>query len=411
MKNLILLKTALRQIERNPGRSVLTILGITVGVAAIIITFSIGRGAEEKIMAQIKSMGEGTIMVLPGNVVTPGGTRSSLNKTVRLTVDDLTTIKEQVPEIREISRGTFGNYLAERGRSAVKEQVVGADPNIFEIFTMSKIAYGIEFTEQHQKERANVVIIGPTIQKKLFGKENALSQTIRIKGFPFVVIGILQEQPHYFGTDDPNAHIFLPFLTAKKIFKQEGERDEDLGYIACSLYTGIQPEPIVRKIKRILRFNHKIGLNEPDDFLILDQESIAETASKAGNVIKLFGLIAASISLLVGGIGIMNIMLVSVQERIQEIGLRIAIGATKKLVTLQFLYESASLCAFGGVLGIIIGLLGQWIVSSYTVLPSVIEVMPPIIALLVTITIGLFFGYYPARKASELNPIDALLER
>lgn len=411
MKYTILAKTALFALMRHPSRSCLTILGIMVGVAAIIVTFSIGRGAEERIRAQIASMGEGSVIIMPGNVITPGGTRSSLAASTRLTVQDLEAIQGQIREIREISRGTYNYYILEHGTNAVKEQVLGADANIFKIFHMNKIAYGAQWTEEHIQERANVAVIGAAINEKLFGKEIALNKTINIKGFPFVVIGVLETQPHYFGTEDPNAHVLIPFTTAKKYFKAENEMEDDLGYIAFGLYKGVAAGPVVRTVKRILRFRHSIHDQDEDDFIILDQESIAQTAQAAGYIVKLFGLIAASISLIVGGIGIMNIMLVSVQERTQEIGLRIALGATHTVVQLQFLCESILLCSLGGILGIIIGIIGQIFIRSYTMLPSVTEFFPALIALMATLVIGLFFGYYPARKASLLNPIDALLER
>jgi ABC-type antimicrobial peptide transport system, permease component len=350
MKALILVKTALHATMRHPGRSFLTTLGIMVGVAAIIITFSIGRGAEEKIIAQVSSMGEGTVLLVPGNVITPGGTRSSLAAGARLTVQDLEAIRGQVKPIREISRGTFGYLLMENAHNAVKEQLLGADDNIFKIFHRYEFAYGIPLNAQHIQERANVAVIGAKIHQKLFGKEFAFNKTIRIGGFPFIVIGVLKELPHYFGTEDPNAHVMIPFTTAKKYFKQLNEMEDDLGYIAFSMYKGTNMQQVTRAVKRILRFRHNIEPNEEDDFILLDQESIAKTASAAGNIIKLFGLIASCISLLVGGIGIMNIMLFSVQERKQEIGLRIALGATQANVQTQFLFESASLCAVGGFL-------------------------------------------------------------
>lgn len=411
MKTLMLFKTALIALKRHPGRSFLTILGITVGVAAIIVTFSIGRGAEERIRAQISSMGEGTIMILPGNVITPGGTRSSLAQPARLTTQDLEAIRHQVPAIQEITRGTYGYYLMEYETKSVKEQLLGADENVFKIFRMSEIDYGIFFTRQHIQERSNVVVIGSYIKEKLFGKSMPLNKTIRIGGFPFIVIGVLKQQPHYFGTEDPNAHAIIPFPTAKKYFKNPDEMEDDLGYIAFNIATGAKTGTAARTVKRILRLRHNIAPSEEDDFLILDQESIAETANAAGNIIKMFGLVAASISLLVGGIGIMNIMLVSVTERTQEIGLRMALGATRAVVQFQFLCESAILCTLGGLCGVVTGLIVQYLVSHYTILPSMLEFLPPLVSLLITILIGIFFGFYPARRASQLNPIDALTRR
>ena len=235
MKTIMLFKTALIALKRHQGRSFLTILGILVGVAAIIVTFSIGRGAEEKIRAQISQMGEGTVMILPGNVITPGGTRSSLAIPPRLTVQDMEAIRGQVPTINEITRGSLGYLLMEHGTKSVKEQVIGADENAFKIYKMSLVEYGIQFTKQHVQERTNVAIIGPTIKEKLFDNSMPLNQTIRIGGFPFVIIGVLKKQPHYFGTEDPNAHVLIPFSTAKKYFKNPDEMEDDLGFIAFNV--------------------------------------------------------------------------------------------------------------------------------------------------------------------------------
>ncbi len=411
MKKIILLKTSLKAIARHPARSFLTILGVMVGASAIVVTFSIGRGAEDKIRAQVAEMGEGTILILPGNVITPGGTRSSLAQPARLTIQDLEALHAQIDGIREISRGTLGYLLMERGTRAVKEQVIGADANILKIFCANKIKYGVAFTQEHVTTRANVVIIGSTIAEKLFGAECALDKTIRIGGFPFVVIAAIRPQAHYFGTDDPNARVFVPFTTAKKYFKQLEEVDDDLGYIGFSLYHGVPAARVVRTAKRVLRFRHTIAPADEDDFIVLNQESIAQTASAAGTIVKLFGLIAASISLIVGGVGVMNIMLVCVQERKQEIGLRIAVGATRALVQLQFILESAILCGIGGILGTALGLLGQWAIVTFTILPSTTEITPLVMSLLATIAIGIFFGYYPARRASLLDPISALMGR
>lgn len=411
MKSIMLFKTALFALKRHPGRSFLTVLGIMVGVAAIIVTFSIGRGAEEKIRAQISNMGEGTVMILPGNVITPGGTRSSLATPPRLTLQDMEAIRAQVKSIVEITRGTWGYYLMEYKNNSVKEQLLGSDDNFYKVFRMMKIDYGIPFTQQHILERSNVVVLGHKIKEDLFGKQMPLNKTIRIEGFPFVVIGVLEKRPHFFGTEDPNAHVLIPFTTAKKYFKAPDEMEDDLGYIAFNVAPGTSTSIPVRAAKRILRLRHNIAPNEEDDFIILDQESIASTANSAGNIIKLFGLVAASISLLVGGIGIMNIMLVSVTERTQEIGLRMAIGATPALIQIQFLTEAAVLCGIGGILGVMLGITLQWFISTHTILPSVFEALPPLLSLFVTILIGIFFGLYPAYRASQLNPIDALTRR
>lgn len=422
MRSIILIKTAIYAMSRHPIQSLLTVFGIMIGVAAIIITFSIGRGAEEKIRSQIMSMGEGASYIIPGNVITRGATRSQLQKTIRLTESDLIAIREQVPEIDKVSRSTYTLELLEYAGNAIRERIMGTDENILEI-NQNKLKYGTIFTLEQLESRTNVVIIGEKIEQKLFGKEFPLGKIIRINGNPFTVIGVVEHQEYFWGQEDPDARSFIPFTVAKKYFRRAqesgtgidlgmiGEGEEDLGAIILRFKEGISSAEPLRKIKRILRFRHNIQPGEEDDFTIFDQEEIINTAQKAASVIKLFGLIAASISLLVSGIGIMNIMLVSVQEHTKEIGLRIAIGATQHSIQAQFLIEAIVLCAIGGLIGIAIGLLGQWAVITFTHLISIFEFVPLFVSFLITILIGIFFGFYPAYKASLLNPIDALLER
>lgn len=422
MRIIFLIKTAINAMIRHPVRSLLTVLGIMIGIAAIIITFSIGRGAEEKIRSQIMAMGEGACWIIPGNIITRGATRSQLEKTIRLTESDLIAIRDQVPEIDKISRSTYTLELLEYAGNAIRERILGSDENILAI-NQNRLKYGTAFSQAQVISRTNVVIIGEKIEQKLFGKEFPLGKIIHINGNPFTIIGVVEHQEHFWGQEDTNARSFIPFTVAKKYFRkvQEsgtgidlgtvGEGEADLGAIALKFKDGISSEEPLRKIRRILRFRHNIQLGEADDFTIFDQEEITKAAQKAASVIKLFGLIAASISLLVGGIGIMNIMLVSVQERTKEIGLRIAIGATQNSIQAQFLLEAVTLCALGGLMGIAIGLLGQLSVTTFTRLLSIFEFVPLFVSFLITILIGIFFGFYPAYKASLLNPIDALLER
>jgi len=403
-------KTSCRAIIRHIGRSLLTVLGIMIGIAAIVITFAIGRGAEEKIKGQIMWMGEGACYIISGNVITRGAARAALFKPIRLTVQDMHAIKGQVPEIHEISRSTHTLEMLEYEGKATRDRVLGTDANMLKI-NRNKLRYGSMFTEQHVADRANVTVLGEKIAEKLFAREMPVGKTMRINGQPFIVIGVVEHQEHFFGPEDPNSRVFVPFTVAKKLFSHAQELEDDISIIAMSFYPEVSSEKPLRVIKRILRMRHSIDTHEEDDFTIFDQETIQKTAQDAARVIKLFGLIAASISLIVGGIGVMNIMLVSVQERTQEIGLRMAIGATRIVVQLQFLVEAVILCALGGLVGICIGLLGMWLVGTLTRLPSIIEYPPLIISFLITVVVGLFFGYYPARAASLLNPIDALLER
>lgn len=400
----------MRAILKHTGRSLLTVIGIMIGIAAIIITFSIGRGAEEKIKKQIMWMGEGSCYIISGNIITRSAARAALFKPIRMTVDDMHAIKEQVPEIKDISRSTYTLEMMEYMGKATRDRVLGTDANMLKI-NKNKLRYGTMFTPEHVANRINVAILGEKIANKLFDTEFPISKTIRINGSPFTVIGVIEHQEHFFGPDDPNSRAFVPFSVAKKLFSKENESEDDLAAIALHFYPDVHSAKPLRLIKRILRSRHGLDNKEEDDFTIFDEETIKKTAEDAAGVIKLFGLLAASISLIVGGIGVMNIMLVSVQERTKEIGLRMAIGATRTAIQLQFLLEAIILCAFGGLIGSMIGMLGLLIVGQLTNLPSIIELTPLIISFLITIVVGIFFGYYPARTASLLKPIDALLER
>ncbi len=410
MQLTVIVKSSLRTIFHHTGRSLLTVLGIMIGIAAIIITFAIGRGAEERVKGQIMWMGEGACYIVSGNVITRGAARAALFKPVRLTVDDMDAIVRQVAGIKEISRSTYTLELIEYEGQATRDRVLGTDANILKI-NRNKLRQGTTFTQQHVLNRANVAIIGHKTAEKLFSSASPLEKTIRISGYPFVVIGVIEHQEHFFGPDDPNARVFVPFTVAKKYFSKKNESEDDLNAIAFNFDAKVPSDAPLRKIRRILRSRHGLNEGEEDDFTIFDQESIKKTAEDAMRVIKLLGLIAASISLIVGGIGVMNIMLVSVQERRQEIGLRLALGATQTLVRLQFLCEAVIVCVLGGLIGTLMGPVLLFILTCMTKLPSTIEVTPLVVSLAVTIITGVFFGYYPARSAALLSPLDALLER
>lgn len=271
--------------------------------------------------------------------------------------------------------------------------------------------YGDFFTDHHLQYRENVVVLGYTVAQKLFKHAHPIGKTISIGYRPFTVIGVLNRIEYFWGIQDPNTRSFIPFTTSKKYFRSPGETKNDIGFISLNIITKKNPSTALRRIRRILRFMHNIESGEPDDFTIFDQQAISKSAERASEVIKLFGLIAATISLIVGGIGIMNIMLVSVQERTKEIGIRLAIGATQRLIQFQFLFESITLSLFGGILGVALGIAAQHVITNLANLSGAIEPIPLLVALIITIMTGIFFGYYPARKASLLNPVDALREQ
>lgn len=408
MNTLILFRLSFLVIKNHPGRSFLTILGIMIGISAIIVTFSVGRGAEERIKAQIMTLGENALYVIAGNVVDRGAVRPGLGSTAKLTRDDLRSIQAQVDSIKHISRGFDVLEPLTYGINSATERIFGTNSAILAIRNQ-EMERGAFFSNYDVNHRANVIILGNEIAKKLFKNEDPLGKTIKIKRYPFLVTGILKHISNFFGMENPNNLSYIPWTVAKKYYKKPGKAEKDVDFIAVKLGNEALKGEGLRKISRTLRQAHKIQPeSESDDFMILDQQSIAKSAETASQILQLFGLLAASISLLVGGIGIMNIMLVSVQERTREIGIRLALGATRQNIQTQFLIEALSLCFIGGVLGILFGITAQQVLSSLTNLPGVLEIKPMLVSLFITMLVGVFFGYYPAYKASRLNPVEAL---
>lgn len=411
MNTFLLWRTSLQVLQKHLVRSLLTVLGIMIGIAAIIVTFSIGSGAQEKVKKQIMSMGEGAVYIVAGNVIDRGRTRSNLATAPRMRERDLEAIKAQVPSVRFASRGHDSLRTMEYGSNSVRDRALGIDETMDNI-TNYKLKYGTFFTQDHIQKRVNVVVLGNTIAKKLFKEADPVNQTIRIDEIPFTVIGVYDAIDFYWGTNDPNSRAYIPFTVADKYFRKEEMVSGDLGFMSLRLRNPtLESESALRTVRRILRYLHNIKPGDEDDFMIFDQQSVSNTAEQAASTIKLFGLIAASISLLVGGIGVMNIMLVSVKERTKEIGIRLALGATQGIVQRQFLIEATTLSAFGGFMGIILGIIAHYFVSKATNLPGTIELLPLLVSFLVTMLVGIFFGFYPARKASLLNPVDALLDK
>lgn len=409
MHTLLLIRTALRALGQHKIRSFLTILGIMIGVAAIMVTLAIGKGAEKKVQEQILALGEGAMFIVPGNVIERGRIRSNAAKPARLTVKDLEAIQNQLSGITGISRGHEDAADMQYETQTVRDQVSGMDAQVFKIMNL-RIAQGSFFTDIQVKNRMPVVVLGAKLAQKLFKKAYPLNQTITIDKHPFTVIGVAAPVESFGGPHDTNMHAYIPFSVADKYFRREGFSEGDLGYIALRANTP-DPSQALRIVKRILRFNHNIGEGEPDDFIIFDQDSIAKAAKKAALIVSLFGIIAASISLVVGGIGIMNIMLVAIKERTKEIGIRLALGATQATIQQQFLFEAVTLCLFGGILGIALGAAAQTFISSLANMPGILDLFSTLLSLGITVMIGIFFGYYPARKASQLNPVQALFER
>lgn len=410
MNNVILFRNALKSLRIHKIRSFLTILGIMIGIAAIVVTFSIGRGAEEQVKKQILAMGENATYFIAGNISARGGISTTLLNPPRLKYRDLEAVAKQVDEVMDTSHGHVTGEMVSYGPASNTIQVFGQDASILKI-NKNKIKEGVFFNDYQTKQRDNVVVLGSEIAKQLFVNESPLDKVIKIRNIPFTVIGVMETIEYFWGTLDPNLRVYIPYTVAKKHFRLANAADDDITSIAIRTSENAPPGLALRKMKRVLRTMHNLDPKEPDDFTVFDQQTIAQSAGAASSAIKFFGLIAALISLIVGGIGVMNIMLVSVKERTREIGVRLAIGATQLDIQLQFLFEGLTLCIIGGIIGIFAGLATLYLVTHFTTITPIVEPQPIVVAFIVTVITGLFFCYYPARKASLLNPVDALLNK
>lgn len=405
MKTLILIKTSLNVIYRHAIRSFLTVLGIMIGIAAIVVTISIGRGAEARIRSQIMSMGENAVYLIPGNVFKHGAIHSE-ERVTRLTKDDLYALHTQVSEVIGYTPVFEVSEPMIYEDATAKERILGTDANILTLLSRT-MSHGRFFTDYDVQHRESVIVLGDSLAENLFKKGDPIGKIIRIARIPFTVVGVVKYDGNFWGTNDPNKLAYMPYTTAKKYFKPT-YLEQDLDFIVLKLGDEKFKGEALRKITRVLRLSRHIKSGDQDDFTIFDQQTIASSAETSSRIIQLFGLIAAFISLIVGGIGIMNIMLVSVQERTREIGIRLALGATQTMIQTQFIIEATVLCTLGGIVGVIVGIGMVQVLSYITSLPGIIEIKPISLALLVTVLIGVFFGYYPARKASLLNPVNAL---
>lgn len=398
-----LTKVSLNALMRNKFRSFLTMLGIIIGVASVIAMLAIGEGSKKSIQDQISSMGSNLIMVMPGTQMM-GGVQQGNASSRALDIKDVEAIKKNCPSIYEVTPEVRGGGQVVSGSNNWPTTFYGGDVNYLDIKKV-EIKSGRMFTQQEVTSAAKVCLIGQTVADNLFGDEvDPVGQTIRFKNIPVKVIGLLEEKgENTFGMDQDDL-LIGPYTTVQK-------RMLAITHINTILGSAISEESTARAVTEItaaMRLSHKLSAAEEDDFQIRTQAELVSTFSSISNILTtLLGAISA-ISLLVGGIGIMNIMYVSVTERTREIGLRMSIGGRGLDILMQFLIESIMLSVIGGVFGILLGVAASLIIGNLTGWP--IAVMPIAVAMsfLVCTAIGIFFGWYPARKASNLNPIDAL---
>jgi putative ABC transport system permease protein len=395
-------RLALRALARNKMRSALTMLGIIIGVGAVIAVVSIGQGAQYLVQQGIQAMGTNAVFISAGSN-RAGGVRQGYGGVKTLTIDDMNAILREIPIIKQAAPSLQSRQQIVYGNQNWNTQVTGTTPNYFDIRTWP-VQEGSVFSDDEVDLAANVCVIGTTVQKILFVGEDPIGKTMRIGNLPFRVDGVLESKGQNVTGQDQDDVIFAPYTTVQR--KIQGITW--LQFINASAVSQEASVAAVNPITSLLRERHRIRPGGDDDFLIRTQSDIADLANQTQSVMTMLLGGIASVSLVVGGIGIMNIMLVSVTERTREIGVRMAVGATESDVQRQFLVEAVTLSMMGGAIGILFGLIGSALISNFLSWPTLISIKAIIAAVIFSAAVGIFFGYYPARKAARLDPIEAL---
>ncbi|PYV97117.1 MAG: multidrug ABC transporter substrate-binding protein [Acidobacteria bacterium] len=398
-----IIRIAMRALARNKLRSSLTMLGIIIGVGAVIAMVSVGQGAQQQAQQQIAAMGSNVLFVSSGTV-NRGGMRMGWGATKTLVYDDMVAILRECPLVKEAAPGSQAAAQVVFGNDNWATNINGTEPQYFDIRNWS-FAEGSSFTQDDVNTGANVAVVGETVRKNLFSATDPIGQTIRINKLPFKVVGLLTPK----GTSaamgqDQDDIILIPITTLqKKITGQDWLR-----WIMVSAVSREASYSAQQQITELLRDRHRIRPGQDDDFFVRNLADVADLADQQAKLFTVLLASIASISLIVGGIGIMNIMLVSVTERTREIGIRMAIGATEGDVQQQFLIEAVVLSLVGGAVGIISGMATSYIITQTLDWPVLVSPMAIVAAVLFSMAVGIFFGFYPARKAARLDPIEAL---
>ncbi|HEY5932215.1 MAG TPA: ABC transporter permease [Nitrospira sp.] len=398
--------TAVRILRRNRLRAGLTMLGIIIGVGAVIAMVSIGEGAKQAVQKQIATMGTNVIMIWPSSI-TVGGVRGAQGSAVTLTVTDALELKKKIPLLSDTGWVIRNTVQIVNGNRNWNSSAQGVSPSYVTIRDWS-FSSGGSFTQADLDSAARVALLGQTVVENLFDPgEEPIGAVIRIKNVPFRVIGVLSPKGQSVQGSDQDDIVFIPFTTAeRKVFGtlflgsvggifSSTERTEDL-------------EEAVEQIRQVMRSRHRLQSEQLDDFTIRTQVEIGKVQEGTSQTLTVMLMIIASVSLLVGGIGIMNILLVSVTERTREIGVRMAVGAKRLHILMQFLIEAMTLSVIGGCIGILFGVLAARLTTVIAGWPTIISSDTVVVAFVFSLVVGLFFGLYPANKASRLNPIEAL---
>jgi putative ABC transport system permease protein len=404
MNLLMIIRVAFRALVRNKMRAALTMLGIIIGVSAVIAMVSIGQGAQQSVQDQIASIGTNLLFVSAGaqNV---GGVRTGTGDTGTntLTVEDLDAIKREVPSVSMVTPGINTRSQLIFGSQNWNTQIQGVSEQYPDIRKWN-VQDGSFFTDADVRTAARVIVVGQTIADNLFPGTDAVGQTVRVKELPFRVVGVMARKGQDQQGRDQDDTAFAPYSTVQK--KILGSPRVQMAFVSAISQDATYTAQM--QIGQLLRQRHKLGPGDADDFSVRNMSDIADAANQTNSIMTILLASIASVSLLVGGIGIMNIMLVSVTERTREIGIRMAIGARSSAVRTQFLIESVVLSLTGGLIGILLGLGVSFLIPSLLGWPTLVSTAAVIGSVIFSAAVGIFFGYYPARKAAALDPIDAL---
>jgi len=402
MRKAVLLKVAIQSILKNKMRTFLTMLGIVIGVAAVIIMVAVGYGAQSTIAAQIGSLGTNMIVIMPG-ASTQGGVSQGAGTFNRLTLADAEKLRRESMLLAAVSPVVFTRAQAISAHGNWRTIINGVSTD-YQLIRDWPTQSGVFFAESDVRGMRKVAVLGKTVADALYPDGDAVGQQIQIRDVPFTVIGVLTSKGQNAGGMDSDDVILVPYTTAESRLTGWSR----VGQILASTYSAQDIPAAQEEIRGILRESHKLGAADDDDFTIRNQDELTEAAQSTTRVMTLLLAAIASISLLVGGIGIMNIMLVSVTERTREIGIRMAIGARGSDVLTQFLVESVAISMVGGFIGLLLGVGGAAVVGHFTGWNTVTPPGAVLIAVGFSAAVGVFFGFYPARQAASLNPIQAL---
>lgn len=404
MNLLAIIGEALRALKQNRLRTGLTMLGMIIGVAAVVLMLSIGQGARTKINETIAAMGSNLFLVVPG-ATSSGGFSFGSGSVRTLTINDAYAIAElaSINTTAPVTSGTVQlNYAAKNWSTLI----TGTTPDYFDVGNW-KMESGTAFTESDLRSAARVVVLGAITAQNLFGDEDPVGKTIRITNRPFLVAGVLMAKGQSLTGRDQDDNVFIPITTSERQITGN-QFPGSIRYMLVQSRSADDMDIAEIEITQLLRQRHRIASGKENDFTVRNLTAIADVATDAAKIMSIVLGAIASVSLLVGGIGIMNIMLVSVTERTREIGIRMAIGANRRAILTQFLLEAMMICIMGGLIGLLLGIGGAWLVSQFADMLIVITAGMIGLAFLFSSAVGIFFGFYPARKAASLKPVDAL---